>query len=78
MVTFTEHVVNLSFQSVSHMARFFTENESRFGKMKVLHIADTKVIARYSDHYGYISARQSDRWSRKKSKLWKSEFTWHT
>jgi len=76
MATYAEHVVNLSFQSVSHIDHFFTENEARFGKMEVLHIADTKVIARYSDPYGYISARQSERWSKKKLQLWKSELTW--
>ncbi len=76
MVTYEKHAINLSFQSALHIEYYLSAQEERYGKMEVVSIDGTKMIARYTDHYGYISNRQSERWSRKKFQLWKSEMQW--
>lgn len=68
-VTFENHIINLQFQSVAHIETYMAEQESIYGKMKVLQTDGTKVVAKYADHYGYIAARQSDRWSKNKMDL---------
>jgi hypothetical protein len=76
MVTYEKHIINLSFQSVSHIDYYLSAQEERYGKMEILSIDGAKMIARYADHYGYIAARQSNRWSNKKIQLWKSNIEW--
>ena len=69
MVTFQNHVINLQFHSTSHIDYYVAEQESKYGKMYVIHADGPKIVAKYADHYGYIAARQSDRWAKKKMYL---------
>lgn len=71
MVTFQNHVINLQFQSVSHIDYYIADHENRYGKIEVLQADGPNVVAKYADAHGYISARQSERWSKKRLDLHK-------
>jgi len=69
MITYDNHIINLAFQDSTTMSYYLNEHANRYGKINILLSEGNKIIAKYTDHYGYISARQSARWSKKRFNL---------
>jgi hypothetical protein len=59
----------MQFGSQKDLQDLLGVNESRFGVMDVLQQEGLRVVSKYRNHDGYISARQSNRWSKKKMDL---------
>jgi hypothetical protein len=69
MITYDNHIINLAFQDSKTMSYYLNEHSNRYGKINILFSEGNKIIAKYADETGYIAARQSARWSKKKLNL---------